>query len=560
MRLFRTNTTVLSALLLAACGGGGGGSGNGAASGPAFDAAAVRILTGASAPAETSADQDVRARAILARADSLLVSTAFTESDSPIVRDGARMPASCSGTRCALEEPSSGLPATVDFQGLELLVGRTSAILTKHGITITREDARDIDYSYHSWMDHAVFAAQTQRHLVSGDRVNLHYGLAGGDLAGTRPEEITGVWRGLMVGVTQGEPFSGNRMQGDATLTYTAGGGGLLDAVFTNIQDLGRPTTNIRSSIRFEDIPVRADGTYRAGGAGNLIQGGFYGPQHAEAAGVFVQSDIVGAFGAKRQLTGVSTPAETPADQDVRARAILPRSDSLLVSTAFAETDSSAVPGFQIQADCSGMRCALSEPSVGLLETVDLQDLAQDLVSPFDASAILTKYSITLMQGRVGNTGSLYSWMNHAAFAVQTEGIPEQGINYEFLYGVAAGDLAGTRPDEITGTWRGLMVGSPQRGIFRGNRLQGDAILTYTGGASSSIDAEFTDIRDIDRLTSYSTTSVRFDDIPVSAGGTYRAGAAGNRIQGGFYGPRHAEAAGVFEQADIVGAFGAKRQ
>ena len=32
------------------------------------------------------------------------------------------------------------------------------------------------------------------------------------------------------------------------------------------------------------------------------------------------------------------------------------------------------------------------------------------------------------------------------------------------------------------------------------------------------------------------------------------------RVQGGFYGPNHAEATGVFEQAGIAGAFGAKRQ
>ena len=40
---------------------------------------------------------------------------------------------------------------------------------------------------------------------------------------------------------------------------------------------------------------------------------------------------------------------------------------------------------------------------------------------------------------------------------------------------------------------------------------------------------------------------------------TVAAGEAGDRIQGGFYGPGHAETAGIFEQSNIVGAFGAKR-
>ena len=46
-----------------------------------------------------------------------------------------------------------------------------------------------------------------------------------------------------------------------------------------------------------------------------------------------------------------------------------------------------------------------------------------------------------------------------------------------------------------------------------------------------------------------------FNDIPVGPQGTFQSGLTGNRIQGGFYGPGHAEAAGVFEQSNIVGAF-----
>ena len=51
-----------------------------------------------------------------------------------------------------------------------------------------------------------------------------------------------------------------------------------------------------------------------------------------------------------------------------------------------------------------------------------------------------------------------------------------------------------------------------------------------------------------------------FSDLEVGPDGTFSRGQSGARIQGGFYGPDHAEAAGVFEQSDIVGAFGAKRR
>lgn len=296
MRVFQTNAA-LFAILLTACGGGGGGS-SGAASGPLLDAAAARILTDASAPAETQADQQARAPAILARTDSLIVSTAFVVTSSPAV-PAFQIQADCFGARCTLSESSTGVSIPVTLQDLELLQGGASAILTKYGITSVRQRASGTD-SYHSWMDHAAFAVQTERDSVEGVRFEVHYGVAGGDLTGTRPNEITGTWRGLMAGTPRSGAFRGNTLQGDAVLTYTGGASSLLDVAFTNIRDLDREASHSTTSVRFDDIPVSAGGTYRAGAAGNLIQGGFYGPRHAETAGVFEQAGIVGAFGAKR--------------------------------------------------------------------------------------------------------------------------------------------------------------------------------------------------------------------------------------------------------------------
>ena len=74
------------------------------------------------------------------------------------------------------------------------------------------------------------------------------------------------------------------------------------------------------------------------------------------------------------------------------------------------------------------------------------------------------------------------------------------------------------------------------------------------------LDIGFGSIKNIDRGTAHTTSTVLFADVPIGSGGTFEAGFAGNRIQGGFYGPNHAETAGIFEQSNIVGAFGAKRQ
>ena len=91
----------------------------------------------------------------------------------------------------------------------------------------------------------------------------------------------------------------------------------------------------------------------------------------------------------------------------------------------------------------------------------------------------------------------------------------------------------------------------------------GDAVLTYEFpalGSGHTLDAAFGGIKNIDRGTAHGVEMVLFENVAVGRAGTFARGQAGARIQGGFYGPGHAEAAGIFEQSDIVGAFGAKRQ
>ena len=151
--------------------------------------------------------------------------------------------------------------------------------------------------------------------------------------------------------------------------------------------------------------------------------------------------------------------------------------------------------------------------------------------------------------------------MDHAGFAVQSEtgsvDLSGQTIDFSYHYGIAGGDLTGSRPTGTSATWKGLMVGTPASAL--GNILQGDATLEYSVD-SETLDAAFTDIKNVTNNSAYSTDSVRFDDVSVSTNGTYQTGSTGNRIQGGFYGPSHAETAGAFEKSGIIGAFGAKKE
>lgn len=265
-------------------------------------------------------------------------------------------------------------------------------------------------------------------------------------------------------------------------------------------------------------------------------------------------------------LTGSAEPVETVADQRSRAVEIAARSDTLVTSTLYGETDSALLPSVIVAPSvCSGTRCTATEPSTGLSLTLSLGSFVRNLEPTLDAhEAVLTKNGITLTDGRGGRYGPDYrqygGWMDHAGFYV-IAGAELQGevlgetITATLRGTAAGGDFSGSRPS-ASATWHGVMTGTPATG---GGVLQGDATLTYDL-AGHTVDASFTHIVDIDRNAAHMTGEVGFADVPVSEDGTFRHGTARNFVRGGFSGPGQEEAVGVFEQNDIVGAFGAKRQ
>ncbi len=293
--LAKTAAAVAFILLpLSACGGGGDG--------PAASIGDIRDLTGLSAPAETPASQSARAPAMIARADSLIGSTAYGETTNPDV-PRFRLRTRCSGTRCSISNPVTGLTATVWLADLGFRAGDEEAVGTKHGITLISDTERDQDYSYTAfgaWMRHGAFAMQTERWSLQGVSVNARYGIAVGDLTRTRPTGRA-TWLGLMVGTPATGSNRGDWLQGDAALNYDLSSDS-LGVEFSRIKNIDRGTAHSTETVTFQNVRIGSGGgTFEAGLSGNRIQGGFYGPDHAEAAGVFEQSNIVGAFGAKRQ-------------------------------------------------------------------------------------------------------------------------------------------------------------------------------------------------------------------------------------------------------------------
>ena len=155
------------------------------------------------------------------------------------------------------------------------------------------------------------------------------------------------------------------------------------------------------------------------------------------------------------------------------------------------------------------------------------------------------------------------AWMDHSVFFTATSQGQFSDAAYNSNLSMADGQLSSSRPPG-NATWQGLMVGTPVTGTSRGHRLRGDASLTYRL-TSQVLDADFTNIRNLDRQAVHSVPSVVFTGVPVDEQGKFEDGPRGGSasqawLHGAFYGPDHDEAAGVFRSSNIVGAFGAKQQ
>lgn len=307
---------------LSACGSGGGNGGLPSAPRPG-------PVSGA--PLETGGEQAARAAEILFRTDSLLATRVHGQRrelppEVAVLPDPLMPPAelerrdflfeaACEGASCMLaavgdagEASSGGAPDAFSVRDLDWVTRASSAWGSRHGITLleaeadVREAAPDTPdmRSLGAWMDHSGFVFSHALVAEDGWQTAWRYGLAGGDLAGTRPGPVRGfdlVWRGVLIGSSAHGYLP---LQGDAVLTWD-GGDGTVDAVFSAIFDLVNRRPHSVLLVRFDNVPVRLDGTFNAGVGGNRISGGFYGPDHRESVGVMEQLGIVGTFGARRR-------------------------------------------------------------------------------------------------------------------------------------------------------------------------------------------------------------------------------------------------------------------
>lgn len=285
-----------------------------------------------------------------------------------------------------------------------------------------------------------------------------------------------------------------------------------------------------------------------------------------------------GGGGSGGPITETPPPQERPADpeappdEDSSAEDIIRRADSLLVSTYYGDTSLPSVPTFVAPTSCSGASCSASVAGIGEVYTYTVEDLSG--VPSVDAVPILTFQVDTMGEKTTLLTISSHSWtddtgfaihawgawLEHSGFGVETGSgsVDDDGTIVEASYrvGIAAGDLTGSVPGG-TAMWEGGMVAAPVTGEHKDFVIVGGAELTFDL-ATTTIDALFIGRYHDIEASHLTVPPVQFDDVPVSSSGTFGAGSTGDRISGGFYGPDHAETAGVFEQSNLVGAFGAK--
>ena len=322
------------AVLLAGCGGGSGGGNvrsDATSELPVFTAAAQR-LGGLSAPTFTAAQLEAHEKAILARADTFVLSDWLYVNPDAQTEDDVFFPATvrCVEDTCyqaaidgtgninALTVQSLAAEASQPRSGYQMHpVGQRSGV--KLAAT-TDEGGLYSSASYGGWLDYSAFGVNGI--LFTGGELEewiLLYAYSYGEGASsTNPAAGTATWTGIMTGVDVSvSETTGNTIQGQARIDFDLEGELLptlqgdyyyqtVDIAFTQVYDLDAATR--RPDMRWNRIRVE-DGSFSTVElVSGRIEGRFYGPNHEEVGGVFESRgspsysyNIIGAFGASRE-------------------------------------------------------------------------------------------------------------------------------------------------------------------------------------------------------------------------------------------------------------------
>lgn len=142
-----------------------------------------------------------------------------------------------------------------------------------------------------------------------------------------------------------------------------------------------------------------------------------------------------------------------------------------------------------------------------------------------------------------GDHANVYGhWLDDSVFVMVDDAVA-----------VSFGSTAGTNPTGVGGAfWEGDMVGVDTR---TGERIAGASSIVIDDFATPEVHVSLTRIED---SRGFGRSDLRWSGLPLSRG-TFGSRDTAGSIEGRFYGSSHAEAGGIFERDDLVGAFGGSR-
>lgn len=322
------------ALLLTGCGGGGDGDSGIRPSAPEYpvSAATSRNLGGLAAPTFTAAQLEAADAAILARADTLVLSDwLYGNPDATTVDDVyVSRTVECIGGTCYFAATADTGIQQLTIHELALEVPspneRVMPVGQRYGVAL----AQAVDHgelapgercsaaSYGGWLNYSAFGLLGSE-FIGGelDEWGLLYSYSYGQASGSNPTVGTATWTGIVTGVDVSvSETTGNIIQGQARISFDLDGhaiptlGGTsywptVDVAFTQMYDLDAAAR--KPDIKWNGVRVENGSFSTTQILSGSISGRFYGPNHEEVGGVFESRgtpgysyNIMGAFGASR--------------------------------------------------------------------------------------------------------------------------------------------------------------------------------------------------------------------------------------------------------------------
>ena len=152
----------------------------------------------------------------------------------------------------------------------------------------------------------------------------------------------------------------------------------------------------------------------------------------------------------------------------------------------------------------------------------------------------------------------LGGWMDHSAFFVHKL-ISLVDSNTFLVYPQSLGRIyrndGAALPVVGSASYEGAMVGT---NIMTADRYTGQSSMIAKFGEAPTIDIYFTNIMNVSTGDSYSDIS--YDDISIGERKSiWGHNSKGGYVNGEFMGPDNEEVVGIFEEGELIGAFGAKR-